>query len=44
MDEDENEKEVLCYLISRKHFLEKSNMIKALKGGRNIFNLTSIEI
>ena len=34
----------VSYLLERKHFLEKSNMVKALRGGKNIFRMSSIEI
>ena len=43
--EGEEEKyEKVCYLLERKHFYEKANMIKALKGGKNVFKMSSIEI
>ena len=44
-ENEDGKYERLCFLLERKHFLEKSNLIKALKGtGRNVFNLSSIEI
>jgi hypothetical protein len=38
------EKEIMNFLLNKKYYMERNKMIDALKGGKNIFNLPSIEI
>lgn len=43
--EEDDDIEILCFLLNRKYFFEKSNLLKSIRGcGKNVFFIESVEI